>query len=858
MPRSLTSLSALAVLLLLTQSTIGRAAPGDLRHFEQHVRPLLVARCLECHTAGKKTKGGLALDSKLGWEKGGDSGPAILPGKPDSSLLIRAVGYADKDLQMPPKEKLSAKEVDVLRKWIAMGAPDPRTATATSDAGKRKSARIAAAELWSFQSLKEVEPPQSDDPDWSGGAIDRFVWARLKKAKLSPAQHAEPAVLLRRMHLDLTGLPPTPAEVKVFGKAFEEDSGKAIEAAVDRLLTSDSFGDRWGRHWLDLAAYADTIGVGRSIPALEAWRYRDYVIAAFNADKPFDQFIRQQIAGDIKIPSAPGVSEGPDPTADGIIATGFLAIGPWELVGGDKPQLRMDVVDRQINRVGKAFLGMTFECARCHEHKFDPVSQEDYYGLAGIFRSTVTLNGRINGVFSAINHTPLPESADDLIARAERVMKFQTEKTALTRQRDQASQTAKDLKAKIAKLEAAQKEGATTEVAPSDVGELDDLKKRRAAAEAESKKHAAKLKELEFLRHHRTRSMAMAVIDTPEPEDAAINIRGSAHQLGRVIPRGFPGEIAPKDKPMFTRGGSGRVQLAEWIVDKRNPLTARVWVNRVWHHLFGAGLVRTTDNFGATGEAPSHPELLDHLAAEFMREGWSTKKLIRRIVLSQTWRQASVNPAAVETGADKSDPNNRLLWRANRRRLEAEAIRDAMLFVSGRLDPARGGPSLPYAVPGNLSPSGTGNFKDSSRMPDHLKNRRTIYLPQKRKGPFDEIDFINAFDLPDNNQETGRRTVTAVPTQALYLANSKFAQDCGSALAERFAKHDPEKRLKLIYRNALNRRPTKKERKRALDFVGRITAELQAGGAKEQDADSQAWARLCHSLLMSNEFLFRN
>ena len=857
MPRPVTSLSVLATLVLLTQSTSGLAAPKDARHFEQQVRPLLVERCLECHTAGKKTKGGLALDSKPGWKKGGDSGPALLPGKPDDSLLIRAVGYADKDLQMPPKEKLSEKEIGILRDWIAMGAPDPREET-PAESGRKESKKIAAADLWSFQPVKEVEPPRAEDPAWSGGAIDRFVWARLKREGLSPADAAEPAVLLRRMRLDLTGLPPTPTEVKVFGRAFKEDSGKAIEAAVDRLLASESFGDRWARHWLDLTAYADTIGVGRSIPALEAWRYRDYVITTFNADKPFDRFIRQQIAGDIKIPSAPGVPEGPDPTAEGIVATGFLAIGPWELVGGDKPQLRMDVVDRQINRVGKAFLGMTFECARCHEHKFDPVSQEDYYGLAGVFRSTVTLNGRINGVFSAINHTPLPESADDLIARAERIRAFEAEKAGVTAKRDKASKTARDLKAKIAKLEAAQKEGATTESAQSEAGELDELKKRRVAAEAESRKHAAKLKELEFLRHHRTRSMAMAVMDTPEPEDAAINIRGNAHQPGRVIPRGFPEGIAPKDKPMFTRGGSGRVQLAEWIADKRNPLTARVWVNRVWHHLFGAGLVRTADNFGATGEAPSHPELLDHLAAGFMRDGWSTKKLIRRIVLSRTWRQASVNPAAVQAGAEESDPNNRLLWRANRRRLEAEAIRDAMLFVSGRLDLARGGPSLPYEVAGNLSPNGTGNFKDSSRMPDHLKNRRTIYLPQKRKGPFDEIDFINAFDLPDNNQETGRRTITAVPTQALYLANSRFAQDCGKALAELFAKHEPQKRLKLVYQNALNRRPSKEEKQQALALVGRIAAELQAGGAKEQDAGDQAWARLCHSLLMSNEFLFRN
>ncbi len=847
-----------ALLVSLPICPAAFAAPEDHRFFEQNVRPLLIERCLDCHTNGKKTKGGLALDSREGWRKGGDSGPAIVSGKPDESLLIRAVSYADKDLQMPPKGQLPAKEVEILRQWIALGAPDPREAPAVPTTFKSDARKTKPAELWSFQPLKKTEPPEVADADWSGAAIDRFVRARLDETGFPPAEPAEPATLLRRLHLDLTGLPPTPDEGKAFHKAFAENADKAVAAAADRLLASESFGDRWARHWLDLTAYADTLGLGRSIPALEAWRYRDYVIAAFNQDKPFNEFIRQQLAGDIKIPSAPGVPEGPDPTAEGIVATGFLAIGPWELVSGDKPQLRMDVVDRQINRVGKAFLGMTLECARCHEHKFDPISQEDYYALAGIFRSTITLNGRIDGVFSAINHTPLPETPDELIARAARMRGFQAEIGDLTRKRDAASMTAKELKARIEKLEADAKPTASTEAATPATGEIKTLKQQRASADAEAKRHGARLKELEFLRRHRTRSLAMAVMDAPESEDAAITIRGNAHQPGPIIPRGFPKEIAPQDRSALTRGGSGRAQLADWIADDRNPLTARVWVNRVWHHLFGAGLVRTVDNFGSTGEAPSHPELLDFLASEFMREGWSTRKLIRRIVLSQTWRQAAINPAALNAGAREKDPDNRLLWRANRNRLEAETIRDAMLFVSGQLDPTRGGPSLPYDIPGNLNPGSTGNFKDSSRMPDRLKFRRTIYLPQKRKGPFDEIDFINAFDLPDNNQETGRRTMTAVPTQALYLANSTFAQDCGKALAGRFARRAPDKRLRLIYRHTFNRRPTKDESRQALQFIERIAAELQAKGTDAKAADTRAWARFCHALLMSNEFLFRN
>jgi len=348
------------------------------------------------------------------------------------------------------------------------------------------------------------------------------------------------------------------------------------------------------------------------------------------------------------------------------------------------------------------------------------------------------------------------------------------------------------------------------------------------------------------------------VMDTPEPVDSPINIRGSAHQLGSIIPRGFPVEIAPKDKPAFTGGGSGRVQLAEWIAHEKNPLTARVWVNRVWYHLFGEGLVRTIDNFGAMGEKPSHPELLDYLAAEFMKDGWSTKKLIRRIVLSKTWQQASTNPQAMQLGIMEKDPANRLLWRANRHRLEAETIRDSMLFVSSKLDRKRGGPSLPFHIPGNLAPNGTGNFKDSSRLPDHIKNRRTIYLPQKRKGPFTEMDFISAFDLPDNNHETGHRTITAVPTQALYLANSKFVQDAGRSLSQRFARLPSKDRLSNIYLHALNREPTCTEIDQAHEFIDQMTAGFFYSMKDSEKAADEAWARFGHSILMSNEFLFRN
>jgi hypothetical protein len=497
---------------------------------------------------------------------------------------------------------------------------------------------------------------------------------------------------------------------------------------------------------------------------------------------------------------------------------------------------------------------MTFECARCHDHKFDPVSQRDYYALAGLFRSTVTLNGRINGVFSAINHTPLPESTDDLLARAKRVRAYEAELAEETRLRDEANREADEFKKQITRLSESSSEAADTESQPTgDETTKAELEKQRDAATAVAKKHSDRIAALKYLKHHRTRSLALAVMDGPEPEDSHINIRGNAHQLGELVPRGFPVEIAPKDKPALTRGGSGRVQLAEWLTDPRNPLTARVWVNRVWHHLFGAGLVRTVDNFGFTGEAPSHPELLDYLASEFMKNGWSTKQLVRRIVLSRTWRQSSVNPRV----AVDRDPENRLLARANRRRLEAEVIRDSMLLASGQLNRTRGGPSLPVDVPGNLNPGGTGNMSDGIRLPDSMKFRRTIYLPQKRKGPFDALDFLGAFDLPDPNHETGRRNTTTVPTQALYLLNSPFVQQCANAVAERVVQpSSPRERVIHVYRNILQRQPTNSEADDALAFVGELQSAAANGSATPID-ESLAWSRLSQSLLISNEFLFR-
>ena len=724
----------------------------------------------------------------------------------------------------------------------------------------------AEEKLWS---LKPVEKPQIPKGVEETHPIDAFVRAKLDEVGLPFSYEADRRTLFRRLHFDLLGLPPTPQEVKGFLKDKRPD---AYDQLIARLLESPHYGERWARHWLDLTAYADTVGIGRAIPAPEAWRYRDYVINAFGRDLPYDTFVREQIAGDLigqvltAVPEdeLPYVSWDAKREAERIIATGFLAIGPWELVNGDKPQLRMDIVDKQVNRVGQTFLGLTLGCARCHEHKFDPVSQEDYFAMAGIFLSTVTLKGRLQGVFSAVNHHKLPETANEVLARSKRLRLLGIEQAKTQKARDKAEGEAKGLEKKMKRLKERIAEVPTEEDKNTTAKELARLEKQLKTTKDDSKRLNRRLKGWNYLKRHLREPLAMAVEDAPEPEDCRINHDGNARELGKIVPRGFLTEVSWEgQKTSILEGTSGRKELADWVADGKNPLTARVWVNRIWHHLLGAGLVRTVDNFGMRGERPSHPKLLDYLTHEFVNDGWSTKRLIRRIVKSQTYRRSSstehTNQSETVSKASRLDPDNRLLWRANRKRLDAESIRDSMLLVSGRLNPRRGGPALPFENPENVETGGPGSVSIGVKFPDELFARRTIYQPVKRQGPFGAINFLGAFDLPDTNEETGRRTQSTVPEQALYLVNSPFAQDCGRALAGRFVDHKPLQRIKCIYLAAFSRPPTTKEAESALSFINALNKEIRIEKSKEgKEYEAMAWDRFCQSLLISNEFLFRN
>ncbi|MDX1980102.1 MAG: DUF1549 and DUF1553 domain-containing protein, partial [Bryobacteraceae bacterium] len=588
---------------------------------------------------------------------------------------------------------------------------------------------------------------------------------------------------------------------------------------VDRLLASPSFGQRWGRHWLDQTYYADNIEIGRRVPARHAWRYRDYVIDAFNRDVPYDRFIREQLAGDQLD------WETPQERRNNLVATGFLALGPWPLVNADKEQLRMDVVDLQLDMVGRTFLGLTMGCSRCHDHKFDPITLRDYYGMAGIFTSTRTLAGRLNlGVFSNVNSVVLPELPEEMVERAGETRRYWEDLTA-------ARERLAGLRAKRKPLN-------------KDSAEAKELDKEIARADQ-------RVKLLEYLPP--VPPTAHAVQDMDTPADCRINIRGNAHQLGSETPRTAVA-LAGREKLDIADFTSGRKELADWIASAENPLTARVMVNRVWHHLFGQGIVPTIDNFGTRGAEPSHAELLDYLASEFVSGGWRLKSLMRRLVLSRTYRMGGeTNPRAMET-----DPENRLLWRMSRRRLEAETIRDAMLAVSGTLDGTTGGPALPLFVPGNMNLAKPEFLKEEATLDPAARGRRSVYLPVLRKSQMPELDVLNLFNFPDTNQITGPRQATTIPTQALYLMNAPFVQEQAAALARLIlsAAGSDEDRVRLLVRRVYARDLRAGEADRLLEFAAAFASRNASGGAVE--ARIQAWKRLCHSLLISNEFLYRS
>jgi len=806
------------------------AAPADgERFFSEQVLPLLKERCFECHAHGREIEGGLALDSRSGWEQGGDSGPAVVPGKPDESLLVKAIRYGDAALEMPPTGKLAAAEIAILENWVASGAFDPREGGAVV---KKKGIDVEAGRShWAFQPVADPPPPAVADAVWPLDAIDRFVLAKLEVSGLRPVADADRHVWLRRVSYDLTGLPPTPAEIAAF---VADASPQAHERVVDRLLASKAFGERWARHWLDLTGYADQMGTSNGVFAEHAWRYRDYLVEAFNADLPYDRFVREQIAGDLLPWSTP------EERARNLVATGFLVVGDTEIVNVDKLKLDLDVVDQQVTKVGAAFLGMTLGCVRCHDHKFDAIGLEDYYGLAGVFRSTSSVRKIPIGVWSKTNEVELPETERQIAAR---LVEEQRHKQQLAGHRADRER----LEKRKQEVEAILKDAAKDAAEPV----RKELERERDELADGIKKTAALIEHAEFFAPRPPR--AFGVRDVEKPGDMRITVRGNPKALGPVAPRGVLRVASWSAPPPMPADASGRLQVADWIVDPLNPLTARVAVNRIWQKLFGEGLVRSVDYFGVRGDLPTHPDLLDRLAADFVRDGWSQKRLIRRLALSRTYRLGTAHDAA----AAARDPDDRLLWRMHRRRLDAEAIRDGILLVSGRLVEADGGPALALEMRENAD-----NLSNKVNPPSFAFRRfrpeqefeRTIYMPIVRVGSQPASARLREiFDFTPPAQFSGKRPQTVVPTQALWLLNDSFLRARAADLAQLAAANaaDRRGRIEWLWVRTLSRPATSTEVDDAAGFLDRLAPLL----ADSKQAEHDAWVELCLSLFASNEFL---
>jgi len=768
--------------------------------FEREVRPVLVARCHGCHAAETKPSGGLRVDDLHGLKTGGGRGPAIVPGDPAASLLIKAVRRQDAKLAMPPEGPLESEEIAVLERWIATGAVWPAVELSEDQGGWTADAERVRLEHWAFQPLLVAPVPAVADAAWPRDEVDRFVLHRLEQQGLDPVADASPQAFFRRLTADLTGLVPTPEETAAFAAA---EPATRVRQAVDRLLDSPAFGERWGRHWLDVARYGESTGSARNLPYPHAWRYRDWVIDALNADKPYDRFIREQIAGDL-IPSA-----DPDERADLLVATGFLALGVKDVNQRFEVRFVMDNVDEQIDTVSKAVLGLSVSCARCHDHKFDPIPATDYYALAGVFRSTELCAGVRNKMGGGGLDYYEP-------ARLLRLGPADDAQAA-----DLAWQVAAAREEVAAAREAFEQIRGTPEgKAPAANGRPQEQVLRQAL-----KRKERALADLADPAAHGP--VAHGVRDARVVADTELRVRGEAEQLGPTVPRGFLTAVSVPGAPAVDPTQSGRLQLAEWLVSPRNPLTARVAVNRIWQRLFGEGLVRTVDNFGVTGDTPSHPELLDYLAAEFIRDGWSVKRLIRRLVLTRTY-----GLAADATRAHlEADPGNRLLWRHAPRRLDAEEIRDGLLAISGQLD--RGRPtdspsrSLPVKELRNNGPEAAGilAFARASR-------HRSVYLPLLRTlGP----DTLAMFDPAEQGMVTGRRDLTTVAPQALFMLNDPFVIRQAQAVARHLlggdgTTQDDAGRVEAAIRAVFGRAATAAEVGRAVAFLAAYEREAAAAG----------------------------
>jgi len=730
---------------------------------------------------------------------------------------------------MPPSGKLPDSVIADFEKWIQLGLTDPRIPPKTDEPERAKA--ITKESLWSLQPIVEHDVPVTGS-GWAETPIDHFIAERHAAEGLTVVADAAPRDLLRRVSFDLTGLPPSYEEIKDFEREFSIERYTAI---VDAMLASPRFGERWGRHWLDVARFAESNGNDRNVIFPHAWRYRDYVIRSFNTDKPFDQFVREQIAGDL-MPSANWQQRD-----EQLVATGFLTLGSKVLGEGDKDLFEMNLIDEQIDVMSRAFLGLTISCARCHDHKFDPIPTRGYYALAGIFGSTESLYGPMTNANKYGFDRPLQPIGENGIALDGPAKAYREKVAEVTGVRNKARSSRYGFVRKKAALENERKKTTDVKRLAEIADEMKTQDKEIAKWDKKIEALDADLKELtdnppEFPDY------CMAVRDLAEPSDCAIRVRGEVKQKGDIVPRGVPSLFDFQRGAELSKETSGRLVLADWLVDDKNPLTARVAVNRLWQHLFGRGLVDTPDNFGRMGKTPSHPKLLDWLAARFRSKGWSIKQTIREIVLSRTYRLSSGHSSKHR----EADPANTLLWRAPVKRLDAESLRDTMLQVSGelKLTPPEG--SI-------ISSFEEREFNDRIRPSvEQLSSvHRSVYLPVAR---YWVPDMLREFDFADPSLVVGKRTERTMASQSLFLMNSQFVTDRAKQIAERIVSHPEAERAAAAFRRILLRDPTTEEAARLVAFVRESGASKSENSPKSGGA--AAWQATCQTLLMTAEFRY--
>lgn len=750
-----------------------RAADDSLqsRHaaeqfFERKIRPVFVEHCHKCH-GGEKQKGGLKIDSLQGLLTGGDSGPAIVPGDAEHSLLIQAIKWGEDGVQMPPTKKLPDAVIADFVQWVQAGAAWPGADPAVASAAPKRSHKEVTQEdrqWWAFQPVHRPADPATKRTDWAAGSIDKFILTGLEAKQLAPNPRATPRELIRRATFDLLGLPPTPEEVA----RFERDpSPAAFAAVIDDLLARPQYGERWARHWLDVVRYAQTNGYERDGEKPHIWRYRDYVVRALNADKPYDRFLLEQLAGD----------ELPDSNDDALIATGFYRLGVWDDEPDDSRMAEFDGLDDIMVATGAAFMGLTLGCCRCHDHRFDPIPQEDYYRMLAMFR----------GIRPYTNPQEV-ENSPVLVPLGDR-------------------------KVAAARFAAVHEE---TKQLQESLKKTEDRAERRKLEQQIAK-----------LEHDAARPLHWALaVRERAPADTHVLIRGNAGTPGDKVEPGFLSVLTsaqPEIVPPHDGQSSGRrLALARWLASAEHPLSARVMVNRVWQHHFGRGIVKTTSDFGRGGTAPTHPQLLDWLAAEFVADGWSLKRLHKTIMLSAAYQMASTcdNEASLA-----GDPANDLFWRQNLRRLEAEAIRDAVLAVSGDLNPEAGGRGFFPHLAGEVLAGGSRPGAGWEISPPQEQARRSIYAFIKRSMV---PPLLEGFDYATTASPLAERSVTTVAPQALMLLNDQFLHDQAQALArrlEREAGPQHERQIERVYQLALGRKPSPRETHTALAFLARQAAE---------------------------------